>query len=293
LTLQKDWIDIASVVEAALETAQPMISSKGQHVRLDTPAESAIVFVDPVRTAQMLSNLLINAAKYSGTGSEIVLNVELEPDFLLFRVQDKGIGIAAEMLGRIFEMFTQVEKDRVRSGGGLGIGLALVRGLAELHGGKVIARSDGLDKGSEFLISLPRDTVSRVPAISPAPIAHPSRRRILIADDNQDAMETLKLLLEMDGHEIYTAADGEAALALADQTIPEVMLLDLGMPGFSGFEVATRIRERSWGNAVMLIAITGWGQAEDRRRSLEAGFNHHLTKPIEFETLQALLSRKR
>ena len=190
-------------------------------------------------------------------------------------------------------MFTQVEKDRVRSGGGLGIGLALVRGLAELHGGSVIARSDGLGKGSEFLISLPRDTVSRVPTISSAPLARTSRRRILIADDNQDAMETLKLLLEMDGHEIHTAPDGEAALALADRTTPEVMLLDLGMPGFSGFEVAARIRERSWGNEVMLIAITGWGQAEDRRRSLEAGFNHHLTKPIEFETLQELLSRKR
>jgi CheY-like chemotaxis protein/two-component sensor histidine kinase len=291
-TLQKDWIDIGSVVEAAMEAAQPMIAAKGQHVRLIAPADSTTVFVDPVRTAQMLSNLLINAAKYSGTGSEIDLKVELEPDFLLFRVQDVGIGIAPDMLGRIFEMFTQVEKDRVRSGGGLGIGLALVRGLAQLHGGSVIARSDGLGKGSEFLISLPRDTVSRVPAISSAQITHTSKRRILIADDNQDAMETLKLLLEMDGHEIHTALDGEAALALADQMIPEVMLLDLGMPALSGFEVAARIRERAWGNEVTLIAITGWGQAEDRRRSLEAGFNHHLTKPIEFETLQRLLSQK-
>jgi PAS domain S-box-containing protein len=292
LTLQKDWIDIGSVVEAAMEAAQPMIAAKAQHVRLIVPADSTTVFVDPVRTAQMLSNLLINAAKYSGTGFEIDLKVELEPDFLLFRVQDVGIGIAPDMLGRIFEMFTQVEKDRVRSGGGLGIGLALVRGLAQLHGGNVIARSDGLGKGSEFLISLPRDAVSRVPAISSAPIAHTSKRRILIADDNQDAMETLKLLLEMDGHEIHTALDGEAALALADQMIPEVMLLDLGMPGLSGFEVAARIRERAWGNEVTLIAITGWGQAEDRRRSLEAGFNHHLTKPIEFETLQRLISPK-
>jgi signal transduction histidine kinase len=292
LTLQKDWIDVLSVTEAALETAQPMISSKGQHVRLNTPAESAIVFVDPVRTAQMLSNLLINAAKYSDAGSEIVVEVELEIDSLLFRVKDTGLGIASDMLGRIFEMFTQVEKDRVRSGGGLGIGLALVRGLAELHGGKVIARSDGIGKGSEFLISLPRDSVSRVPTISSAPIVHASRRRILIADDNQDAMETLKLLLEMDGHEIRTAPDGEAALALADQMVPEVMLLDLGMPGLSGFEVAARIRERAWGNQVTLIAITGWGQAEDRRRSLEAGFNHHLTKPIEFDTLQGLLGRR-
>lgn len=291
LTLQKDWIDIASVVDAALETAQPMISSKGQHVRTITPAESAIVFVDPVRTAQMLSNLLINAAKYSGMGCEIVLQVELEPDFLVFRVQDTGIGIAPDMLASIFEMFTQVEKDRVRSGGGLGIGLALVRGLAELHGGKVTVRSDGLGKGSEFLISLPRDTVSRVPAISSSPSpTQTSRRRILIADDNQDAMETLKLLLEMDGHEIHTASNGEAALALADQVIPEVMLLDLGMPGLSGFELATRVRERPWGNQVTLIAITGWGQAEDRRRSHEAGFNHHLTKPIEFSALQHLLN---
>jgi two-component system CheB/CheR fusion protein len=291
LTLQKDWIDIGSVVDAAMETAQPTIDAKGQRVRLDLPAESITVFLDPVRTAQMLSNLLINAAKYSGSGAEIVLSVELTSDCLRFRVRDKGIGITSEMLGRIFEMFTQVENDRARSGGGLGIGLALVRGLAELHGGNITASSDGLGKGSEFLISLPRDGSSGIPAI-PSQVAAPtSKRRILIADDNQDALETLKLLLEIDGHEIRTAADGAAALSLADEMIPEVMLLDLGMPGLSGFELAERVRERPWGNQVTLIAITGWGQAEDRRRSLEAGFNHHLTKPIEFEALRELLNR--
>jgi two-component system CheB/CheR fusion protein len=291
LTLQKDWIHIGSVVEAALETAQPMINSKGQHVRLDIPAESALVFVDPIRTAQMLSNLLINAAKYSSVGSEIVLKVELEADFLMLRVQDKGIGIAADMLERIFEMFTQVEKNRARSEGGLGIGLALVRGLAELHGGSVSASSDGPGNGSEFLISLPRSASSGISPVSAAQITHTFSRRILIADDNHDAMETLKLLLEMEGHEIQTALDGAAALALADQMVPEVMLLDLGMPGLNGFELAARVRERPWGNNVTLIAITGWGQAEDRRRSLEAGFNHHLTKPIEFEALREFLSR--
>jgi PAS domain S-box-containing protein len=292
LALQKDWIDIGSVVEAAIETAQPMITAKGQRVRLKEPADSATVFVDPVRTAQMLSNLLINAAKYSESGGEIVLSVELESDFVKFRVQDNGIGIAPDMLGRIFEMFTQVENDRTRSGGGLGIGLALVQGLAQLHGGNVIASSAGLGKGSEFLISLPRNMNSGIATIASPPLAaHATSRRILIADDNQDAMETLKLLLEMDGHEIQTAPDGEAALALAEQMVPEIMLLDLGMPGLNGFELAARVRERPWGNQVKIIAITGWGQAEDRRRSVEAGFNHHLTKPIEFEALRELLSR--
>ena len=291
LTLQKDWIQIGAVVEAALETAQPMINSKGQHVRLDTPAGSASVFVDPVRTAQMLSNLLINAAKYSSVGSEIVLKVELDTDFLTIRVQDKGIGIAADMLERIFEMFTQVESNRARSEGGLGIGLALVRGLAELHGGGVSANSDGLGKGSEFRILLPRSASRGISPVSSAQITDTFSRRILIADDNHDAMETLKLLLEMEGHEIQTALDGVAALALADQMVPEVMLLDLGMPRLSGFELAARVRERPWGSKVTLIAITGWGQAEDRRRSLEAGFDHHLTKPIEFEALRELLSR--
>jgi PAS domain S-box-containing protein len=292
LTLQKDWIDIGSVVDAALETAQPTINAKGQRVRLIAPEGSTIVFVDPVRTAQMLSNLLINAAKYSGSGAEIALSVEHDSNRLKFRVRDNGIGIASEMLGRIFEMFTQVENDRARSGGGLGIGLALVRGLAELHGGNVTASSEGLGKGSEFLISLPRTATAEIPIISSSQTAiQVLKRRILIADDNQDALETLKLLLEMDGHEIETAPDGEAALALADRMVPEVMLLDLGMPGLSGFQLAARIRERSWGSQVTIIAITGWGQAEDRRRSLEAGFNHHLTKPIDFEALRVILSR--
>jgi len=292
LTLQRDWIDIGSVMEAATETAQPIIAAKGQHVRLNAPADSITVFVDPVRTAQMLSNLLINAAKYSGSGADITIGVELDLNWVRFRVRDNGIGIASDMLTKIFEMFTQVENDHARSGGGLGIGLALVRGLAELHGGSVTASSEGLGKGSEFLISLPRAATSNIPAISSTQTAtQVSRRRILLADDNQDALETLKLLLELDGHEIRTASDGQRALALADQMVPEVMLLDLGMPGLSGFELAARVRERPWGNRVTIIAITGWGQAEDRRRSLEAGFNHHLTKPIELEVLRAILSR--
>ena len=292
LTLQRDWIDIGSVMEAAMETAQPMITTKGQHVRLNAPADSITVFVDPVRTAQMLSNLLINAAKYSGAGAEITLGVELDVNWIRFRVQDSGIGIAPDMLNKVFEMFVQVENDRARSEGGLGIGLALVRGLAELHGGSVTASSEGLAEGSEFLISLPRSADPGISAISSTQAAtQVSTRRILIADDNQDALETLKLLLEMDGHEIRTALNGEAALDLADQMVPEIMLLDLGMPGLSGFELAARVRERPWGNQVTIIAVTGWGQAEDRRRSLEAGFNHHLTKPIEFEALRELLGR--
>ena len=293
LTLQRDWTDIGSVIEAAMETAQPILTDKGQHVRLNAPADPITVFVDPVRTAQMLSNLLINAAKYSGSGAEITLGVELDSDWLRFRVRDNGIGIASDMLGKIFEMFTQVANDRARSSGGLGIGLALVRGFADLHGGTATASSEGLGKGSEFLVSLPHTAASGNRAASATQtVIRVSKRRILIADDNQDALETLKLLLEMDGHEIRTAPDGEAALALADQMVPEFMLLDLGMPGLSGFELAARVRDRPWGNQVTIIAITGWGQGEDRRLSQEAGFNHHLTKPINYEVLRDLLSAK-
>lgn len=291
LTLQKEWVDVGAVIEAAIETAQPTINAKAQTVRLHAPADSPGVYLDAVRTAQMLSNLLINAAKYSGSGAEIVLSVELQGSFLKFKVKDNGIGIAADMLRRIFEMFTQVENDHVRSGGGLGIGLALVRGLAELHGGSVTASSEGLGKGSEFLISLPLYTGPAIPAVSPQYAAPTTKRRILIADDNPDALQTLKSLLEMDGHETQTAPDGNAALALAEQSVPEIMLLDLGMPGLSGLELAARIRERPWGNKVTLIAVTGWGQAEDRRRSHEAGFDHHLTKPIDLAVLQEILRR--
>jgi len=295
LHLHKESVDIHAVLDAAIETAQPSISAKGQQIRLQRPQEPMPLYADPVRLAQMLSNLLINAAKYSSVGGEIFLTVEVDEDLLRFRVKDHGIGIASDMLARIFEMFAQVDDDRKRSGEGLGIGLALVKGLAELHGGTVVASSEGLGRGSEFVISLPRGCEASSPTSTtkPLPPVTPPSRRILIADDNQDATESLKLLLEMEGHEVLTAADGEIALDQANRMLPEVMLLDLGMPKLNGYELATRVREQPWGKNITLVAVTGWGQAEDRRRSAEAGFDQHLTKPLEFEVLRALLSERR
>lgn len=280
-----------SVIDAAVETAQPLVSAKGQRLRMNVPDQAIKVLVDPVRTAQMLSNLLINAAKYSAAGSEIELAAELEPDWLRFIVRDRGVGIAPDMLSKIFEIFAQVETDSARPQNGLGIGLALVRGLAELHGGSVAASSDGLGKGSEFVLALARvGAPEKTEASSTPPVAPSTSRRILLADDNLDALETLKLLLEMDGHKTQTASDGEAALSVADQMVPEGMLLDLGMPRLDGFELAARVRQRPWGNQTMLIALTGWGQADMRQRSLAAGFNHHLTKPVDYQLLKNILN---
>jgi CheY-like chemotaxis protein len=278
------------VIDAAVETAQPLVSSKGQRMRMNVPDKAIKVLVDPVRTAQMLSNLVINAAKYSAPGSEIELEAELEPDWLRFRVRDGGVGIAPDMLSKIFEIFAQV-RTPAQPQNGLGIGLALVRGLAELHGGSVTASSEGLGKGSEFVLALARVAAPEKTEASSEPVVEPSAsRRILLADDNLDALETLKLLLEMDGHETETASDGEAALSVADQMLPEVMLLDLGMPRLNGFELAAKVRQRPWGNQTMLIALTGWGQAEMRQRSLAAGFNHHLTKPVDYQLLKNILN---
>jgi CheY-like chemotaxis protein len=209
-------------------------------------------------------------------------------------VQDTGIGIAPEAMPRIFELFTQIPSERASTTGGLGIGLALVRALVELHGGEIHAESGGVDQGSEFIVRLPlldatADTRAAENAMNKGEVAVPVRRNILIADDNQDALESLALMLRMEGHEVHCASDGEEALALAGLRRPEIVVLDVGMPKLDGCEVARRIRAESWGRAAVLVALTGWGQEIDRRRSREAGFDMHLVKPVDPATLCDML----
>jgi CheY-like chemotaxis protein len=234
----------------------------------------------------VLSNLLTNAAKYTDPGGEIRLCATCSADIVTFSVVDNGIGIPPDALEEVFAMFSQVKSAQDRSEGGLGIGLAFARGLIHLHGGTLEARSEGTGRGSEFIVNLPRRTASKAPA---NPVAVTSgisvRRRILIADDNRDAADSLAMLLRMDGHDVMVVHDGRQAVATIDSFRPEIVMLDIGMPELNGYEVARQVRQGPLGTSITLIAVTGWGQASDKARAAAAGFNHHLTKPIEPEGL--------
>jgi CheY-like chemotaxis protein len=248
-----------------------------------------------VRLAQVIGNLLHNAAKYTGEGGKIVLAARAHDGSAEIVIRDSGIGIPPDAMPRIFELFTQIPTERTSTTGGLGIGLALVRAPVELHGGEIRATSRGEDQGSEFTVRLPL-LISDAPAIDAAQTTQKKteapmqvRRNILIADDNQDALESLALMLRMEGHEVVCASDGEEALLLAGQRRPEIVVLDVGMPKLDGCEVARRIRAEAWGRGAILVALTGWGQDVDRRRSREAGFDMHLVKPVDPATLCDML----
>jgi CheY-like chemotaxis protein len=246
---------------------------------------------DPLRLSQILSNLLTNAAKYSDPGGHIEVTGTVRKQSLILSVKDDGIGIHADSLAGIFDMFSQVEEVMGRSDGGLGIGLALVKGLTELHGGTIEARSPGLGHGSEFIVRLPLSPLYPLTSPQepyPPPVA--ARSRVLIADDNRDAADSLSMLLELAGHEVRVAHLGRAALSLAQAFRPDVALLDIGMPDLSGYEVARELRREPWGQGIMLIALTGWGQEKDRQEALEAGFNQHVTKPIDPDQIETLIS---
>ena len=240
----------------------------------------------------MLTNLLTNAAKYTPPGGLITLEYRFEANRLIIYVRDNGVGLAPEMLSRVFTMFTRIESPQVRSEG-LGIGLALSKGLVELHGGRIEARSEGLGKGSEFVISLPKSLVlDQVPPphLRQSAELGSARRRILIADDNQDAAETMRMLLEHGGHDVHVVNSGGQALRMIKETRAQVAILDIGMSDMSGYDVAERVRSEAWGKDIRLIAVTGWGQDEDKRRAKAAGFDHHLTKPIDAESLGSLIN---
>ncbi|MGZ5216015.1 MAG: hybrid sensor histidine kinase/response regulator [Caldimonas sp.] len=293
--LRRERLDIATVVEQAIEIAQPLIEDAGHALALTLPAEPIGIEGDLTRLAQVFSNLLINAAKYTQPGGRIGLTVEVQGREVVVTVTDSGIGIAAEQMPRIFEMFGQAASALDRSQGGLGIGLSLAKGFVELHGGRIGARSEGVGAGSEFFVRLPiagsagRSATSGEAASDADPAARTGKLRILIADDLRDSADSLALLLESMGHEVHIAYDGEQALQAIEALRPDVALLDLGMPKLSGFEVCRRIRALPWGSAMALVAQSGWGQDEDRRRTRAAGFDHHIVKPIDPLALDALL----
>ncbi|HSC65495.1 MAG TPA: ATP-binding protein, partial [Caldimonas sp.] len=245
---------------------------------------------DPLRISQILSNLLTNAAKYSEPGCAIHLAAAVEGQTLSLSVRDEGIGIAPESIGGIFDMFSQVDAGSGMSNGGLGIGLALVKGLTELHGGTVEARSPGLRRGSEFIVRLPLLPAATARAPVPnAPEVGSVRQKILIADDNHDAAESIAMILGLAGHDVRVANSGHSALELAQSFRPDTALLDIGMPDLSGLEVCRRLRQEAWATGIRLIALTGWGQEHDRRRALESGFDIHLSKPVDPDYLEQLI----
>jgi PAS domain S-box-containing protein len=282
--------DLEAAIEAAVETARPSIEMKRHRLFIDVPSSHVKLAADPLRLAQVLSNLLTNAAKYTDPDGEIRLSARAERDSFVIRVADTGIGIAPETLPSVFEMFAQVH-GRDRSEGGLGIGLALSKGLVELHGGALEARSEGAGLGSEFIVRLPHGVSlqsQEPPTLEAAPELR-NRRRVLIADDNRDGAESLAILLRVEGHDVSVVHDGAAALVALERLRPEVALLDIGMPGLNGYEVAQRVRESPTGRDILLVAITGWGQDSDKVRAIDAGFDHHFTKPIEPDRITALL----
>ncbi len=291
LELRTEMTELAAVVDAAVETARPIIEAKRHRFSIEIPEEPVVFASDPLRLAQVLSNLLTNAAKYTDPAGDIRLQVRADPERVTIVVSDTGIGMSPEALSRIFVMFSQVQSGQDRSEGGLGIGLALAKGLVELHGGAIEARSKGLGHGSEFVVTLPQRTMNdpRRPTGAVSDSNKFTKRRILIADDNRDAAESLAILLKLEGHEVTVAHSGGDALARFNTLLPEVAILDIGMPELDGYEVARQVRQQSLGRAVTLIAVTGWGQESDKARALAAGFNHHFTKPIEPAQLSQLL----
>jgi signal transduction histidine kinase/CheY-like chemotaxis protein len=305
LRLDTEPVDVATIVAYAVETSRPTIDAHHHRLSISLPASPVLVEADSIRMAQVISNLLNNAAKYTEAGGQIRLGVAVEGAEAVFRVRDNGIGISAEMASRIFDLFAQVDHALDRSQGGLGLGLALVRSLVEMHGGSVQARSDGPGRGSEFIVRLlvlpperaqtELESKPTTPALERAfaPDGQPSApaRRVLVVDDNTSAAESLALILKFEGYDVRTAYDGESALEGIRTFRPRAVLLDIGLPGISGHEVARRVREDAGQTGVaLLVAITGYAETEARHRSREAGFDHHLVKPVDPEDVLALLA---
>jgi PAS domain S-box-containing protein len=290
LELRRKPVDLSSVVHRAMESSDPLLKERRHSVSLALPASPLIVDADEGRLAQVLYNLLGNAAKYTHPGGRIHVQARRDGSDAVITVSDNGIGIARENLQTVFEMFTQVDSSLERSQGGLGIGLTLSRRIVELHGGTIEAASDGAGRGSTMTVRMRAvESASRVDQPPARTFALAKGRRVLIADDNRDSADTLASMLEMVGHDVRICYDGVNALTQAELFRPEIMLLDIGMPVLNGLELAARIRERPWGADIRLIALTGWGQPEDVKRSQRAGFDHHLVKPVELARLQELI----
>ncbi len=293
IDLRRERIDVRAVVARAVETAQPVVDAHGHALDVSLPQEPLQVYGDAVRLAQVVSNLLTNAAKYSGSAARIDVAVRRDGDSALIAVRDQGVGIPRELLPRIFDLFVQGEHTLARSQGGLGIGLTLVKQLVETHGGSVTASSAGPDKGSEFSVRLPL-----APAAPQARGAHAApgdsgaraaRKRLLVVDDNVDAAETIARLLRLAGYDAECVYDGPSALEAVERNQPDIVVLDIGLPGMDGYEVGRRLRARF--ERLPLIAVTGYGQDSDRRRSAQAGFDHHFTKPVDPLELERFIAK--
>lgn len=290
--LRREQVPLATIVSSAVETSRPLIEAMGHTLRIDLSPHPVTVNADVTRLAQVFSNLLNNACKYSERGGRIELIVERSEGEAILRVRDNGVGIAADQLPRIFEMFAQVDRSIDRSQGGLGIGLTLVRRLVEMHGGTVEATSAGLGQGSEFIVRLPLAIdVPQTSAVGQSELVlAKTKLRILIVDDNRDAADSVAMMLKLVGNELHTAYDGESGVEAAAKHRPDVILFDIGLPKLNGYEACRRIRELPWGQKPIIIAVTGWGQEEDRRRSRDAGFDHHLVKPVDPMALMQFLA---
>ncbi len=297
LVLKNETVTAVSMMEAALEAARPLADAKRHTLTstIDNPA--AQLMADPVRVAQVLSNLLNNASKYTDPGGRIALDVRAQGDWLEFAVTDSGIGLEPGAIATVFAMFAQEHSAIDRSEGGLGIGLALAKGLVELHGGMITAASEGAGRGSRFVVRLPSATTAAnsrwEELVGDASQAAVPSRLVLLADDNRDSADVMAELLRMAGHVVHTSNDGLQAAALALRLQPDVLVLDIGMPGLNGYEVARRVRAQPWGARPLMIAATGWGQDDDRQKALAAGFDMHLTKPFDPAHLSELIVRRK
>lgn len=298
IELRRERVDLATIIARAVETARPVIDAEQHELVVSVPPSQVWLSADLIRLAQVIANLLTNAAKYTKVSGKIWLTAQCENGEVTISIRDTGIGIPPELLPHIFEMFMQVAPADSRSQGGLGIGLTLVRNLVEMHGGTVEARSDGLGRGSEFIVRIPAlsgesaepITVDQGDGLQPA--GPSTKKRVLVVDDNADAASSLALLLRLLGHQVHVANDGPEALQAVAADCPDLVLLDIGMPGMDGYEVARRLRALPGTERTLIVALTGWGQSQDRQRSKDAGFDHHLTKPVEPAQLQAILTHR-
>jgi PAS domain S-box-containing protein len=295
IELRKEAVDIPSALARAVETAQPVLDARGHQLKTSLPLKTLYVEGDIIRIAQIVANLLTNAAKYTPTAGEIALSVALEGDDVVIRVIDTGVGIDPNLLPRIFDLFVQGDHTLARSQGGLGIGLTLVKRLVEMHGGTIAAFSSGKGQGSEFQVRFPhyKGSIAKPKAMAPHSGAQDASRRILVIDDNVDAAESIAMILRLIGHKVLCIFDGQSAVKTVEQYQPEVVVIDIGLPGMTGYEVAKNLRDHPVARALTLVAVTGYGQHEDRTLAIDAGFDEHMTKPVDPDILAQFVTQRR